>query len=338
MVSVEKTFFYQVYLQRRFESVKSDNLYETQQKKFLDDFSALVGRIIQSSDVNLNELNDRLTKVYRDMTDCGQEYISLFEKDDIVECVILKNDGKIIMEQEIPHEISEILMKRFREQLSDEKLDRKLDGLVEELHESVDTLICAYAQECSTGGWKGLLSEIGKKLEKNICQKLPDAVGKIVVELGLCEGILNLYVGVKGKMAYSVNMDDNQVKNVVTAIEDRVEQLYQASRKDFLDNISQHVLELAEREDMDLSHLQKKLLNVYRDSTAEVDVTDEIILIADKNEVLYFLMEGLVLSGKGKISIDVSGILLERFSEELYRNAEVYARELERHCWKEDGK
>ena len=242
----------------------------------------------------------------------------------------MENGGEVIMEQELPPEISEMLMERFGEELSDDELDRKLDGVVGELQKNADTLICELVQECNTGGWKGLLDGIGRKMEEAVCQKMPEAVGKIVVELEMPHsGTLACYAGVKGQTAYIIYMDERQTRNAVTAIENRVEELYQASRKGFLDNISQYVLELAGREDMNLSRLQEELLLLYRQATAEVDVTDEITLLAGDGEVSYFLAEGQVVSEKGRISPDVSGMLLERFREELYRNSGEHAGELE---------
>lgn len=301
----------------------NDNFYEVQQGKFLDDFGELAGRIVESGEVSFKELNQELTKIYRDMTNCGQEYISIWKKDDTVKCAILENGGGIIMEHVLPPETSEILMQRFGEELSDDELDWKLGGVVGKLQKNADTLIRELAQECNTGGWKGLLDEIGGKIEETVCQEVPEAAGKVVVELEMpSSGTLVCYAGVKGQTAYIVYMDERQIRNAVIAIEGRVEELFQTARKGFLDNISQYVMELAGREGMSLCRLQEELLNLYRKMTAEVDITDEIALLVDDGEVSYFLVEGQVISEKGRISPDVSGILLERFSGELHRNAE----------------
>ena len=312
----------------------NDNFYEVQQGKFLDDFGELAGRIVESGEVSFKGLNQELTKVYRDMTNCGQEYISIWKKDDMVKCAILENGGRIIMEHVLPPETSEILMRRFGKELSDDELDWKLGGVVGKLQKNADTLIREFAQECNTGGWKGLLGEIGRKIEEAVCQEMPEATGKIVVELEMpSSGTLVCYAGVKGQTAYIVYMDERQIRNAITAIEGRVEELYQTARKGFLENISQYVMELAGREGMSLYRLQEELLNLYRKMTAEVDVTDEIALLAGDGEVSYFLVEGQVISEKGRISTDVSGMFLERFGKELHRNAEEL-----KGGWKETGK
>lgn len=96
-------------------------------------------------------------------------------------------------------------------------------------------------------------------------------------------------------------------------------------------------MELTGRKDMPLSRLQEELLHLYREMTAEVDTTDGIILFADNAGTAYFLAEGQVVSEKGRLSPDVSGMLLGRFGDGLRRNAEEYAEGLERIGWREDG-
>jgi len=330
---------FHITMERRFELMEDDNFYEIQQGKFLDGFVRLAGRTMESGVVCLKELNKRLTKAYRDMAECQQEYVSVWKKGDMVECVIVENGGELMMEQVLPPEISELLMQRFGEELFTEELDRKLDGVVERLQENADTLICGFARECSTGGWKGLLGEIRGKMEEFICQEIPEATGRVIVELEMPHsGTLNCYASVKGMTAYIVYMDEGQVKKVVTAIEERVEELYQASRKEFLSSISQYAMELAGRKDMDLIRLQDELLYLYREMTAEVDTTDGIVLFADNAGTAYSLAEGQTVSEKGRISPDVSGMLLGKFGDELRRNAEEYAGELGRIGWREAGK
>lgn len=113
-----------------------------------------------------------------------------------------------------------------------EELDRKLDGVVERLQENADTLICGFARECGTGGWKGLLGEVRRKLEEHICREIPEAAGRIVVELEMPHsGTLNCYASVRGMTAGIVYMDEAQARNAASAIEERVEELYQASQK-----------------------------------------------------------------------------------------------------------
>ncbi|MCM1259317.1 MAG: hypothetical protein NC307_15940 [Roseburia sp.] len=315
-------------MERRFELLEDDDFYEIQQGRFLDGFASIAGRIMESG-VCLKELNKRLTKAYRDMTECHQEYVSVWKKGDTVECAIIENGGELMMEQVFPPEISALLMQRFGEELFTEELDRKLDGVVERLQENADTLICRFASECSTGGWRGLIGEIRGKLEEYICKEMPEAAGRIIVDLEMPHsGTLNCYAAVKGMTAYIVYMDEEQSRNAATAIEERVEELYQASRKEFMDNISQYAMDLAGREDMDLTRLQEELLHIYREMTAEVDTTDGIILFAGNAGTVYFLAEGRAVSEKGRLSPDVSGMLLGKFGDGLCRNAEEYAGEL----------
>ncbi len=318
--------------------MEDDNIYEIQQGKFLDGFVRLAGRTMESGVVCLKELNKRLTKAYCDMTECHQEYVSVWKKGDMVECVIVEKGGELMMEQVLPPEISELLMQRFGEELFTEELDRKLDGVVERLQENADTLICGFARKCSTGGWKGLLGEIRGKMEEFICQKIPEATGRVIVELEMPHsGTLNCYASVKGMTAYIVYMDERQVKKVVTAIEKRVEELYQASRKEFLDNISQYILNLAGREGMGLRHLQEELLHIYREMTAEVDTTDGIVLFEDAGNVGYFLLEWYLVAEKGTFPPDISGWLMEKFKEGLCANAKKYEAEQGKIGWMRDG-
>lgn len=321
---------YPTAMERRFGILENDNFYEIQQGKFLDGFGSLAGRIMESG-VCLKELNNKLTEAYREMTECHQEYVSIWKNGDKVECVIVENGGELMVEQVLPPEITELLMQRFGEELFTEELDRKLDGVVERLQENADTLICGFARECGTGGWKGLLGEIRRKLEEHICREIPEAAGRVVVELEMPHsGTLNCYASVRGMTAGIVYMDEAQARNAASAIEERVEELYQASQKEFLDSISQYAMELAGRKDMALSRLQEELLHLYREMTAEVDTTDGIILFADNAGTAYFLAEGQVVSEKGRLSPDVSGMLLGRFGDGLRRNAEEYAEGLER--------
>ena len=49
--------------------MENEDPYEVQQDKFLNNFSELAGRIMESGDVCFREFNKRLTEIYRDMTD-----------------------------------------------------------------------------------------------------------------------------------------------------------------------------------------------------------------------------------------------------------------------------
>ncbi|MCM1258602.1 MAG: hypothetical protein NC307_12200 [Roseburia sp.] len=317
--------------------MEDDDFYEIQQGKFLDGFASMAGRIMESG-VCLKELNKRLTKAYRDMTECHQEYAAIWKKGDTVECAIIENGGELMTEQVLPPEISELLMQRFGEELFTEELDRNLDGVLERLQENADTLICGFARECSTGGWRGLIGEIRGKMEEYICREMPETAGRIIVDLEMPRsGTLNCYASIRGMTAYIVYMDEEQSRNAATAIEERVEELYQASRNQFLSNISQYAMEPAGRKDMDLTRLQEELLHLYREMTAEVDTTDEIILFADNDGTAYFLAEGRAVSEKGRISPDVSGMLMGKFGDGLRRNAEEYAGELGKSGWKKAG-